>query len=50
MEASVCQSAGRDDDALSALLGADKAVATINQCGGSVLREAVTAFVLSEMG
>lgn len=49
LEASVSQSMGRDDDALSTLLRADGAVTSIHQ-DDFFLREAVRATVLSEMG
>ncbi|CAM9626931.1 unnamed protein product [Laminaria digitata] len=50
MEGSICQSAGRDDDAFSALLRADEAVSTIHHQGDFFLRKAVTASLLGEMG
>lgn len=49
MGGSICQSAGRDDEALSTLLRAEEAVAAIHP-DDFLVREAVTASVLSEMG
>ncbi|CAM9404677.1 unnamed protein product [Ectocarpus fasciculatus] len=49
IEASIYQSAGRDDDALSTLLRAEEEVTYIDD-GDSFLRETLLASVLSEMG
>lgn len=49
LEASVYQSMGRDDDAISTLLRADEAVTSIHQ-EDVFLREALRATVFSEMG